>query len=270
MVDCEWIVTNGIGGYASGTIVGVVTRRYHGVLVAALNPPLGRTVLVAKVDESVSVGGDPVPLFANQWNTASSPIEPNGFLHLVRFRLDGTMPVWSYEINGALLEKSIWMAPGSDTTYVRYEYRSGPRPLHLEAKVMANYRDFHQTTHADDWRMAIEPVIGGVRVDAFEGAAPFYLLSDRATIEPRHDWYRNYFLRVEAFRGLDALDDNLYAAHAALDLRERYEAALFEKAGVVGDERLSRLTLAADRFVVRRSVVHARKRADPRVRMGVR
>src|SRR5665811_1157512 len=106
VVDCEWIVTNGIGGYASGTIVGVVTRRYHGVLVAALNPPLGRTVLVAKVDESVSVGGDPVPLFANQWNTASSPIEPNGFLHLVRFRLDGTMPVWSYEINLSLIHIS--------------------------------------------------------------------------------------------------------------------------------------------------------------------
>ena len=79
VIDREWIVTNGIGGYASGTIAGVLTRRYHGLLVAALDPPLGRTVLVAKLDDSVSFGGDPIPLFANQWGDGPSPIEAEGF-----------------------------------------------------------------------------------------------------------------------------------------------------------------------------------------------
>jgi predicted glycogen debranching enzyme len=279
VVDREWIVTNGIGGYASGTIAGVLTRRYHGLLVAALDPPLGRTVLVAKIDDSVSFGGDPIPLFSNQWREGSSPIEPEGFRHLARFHLEGTTQVWSYEVDGALLEKRVWMAPGANTTYVRYKYRSGPRPLRLKAKILVNHRDFHQTTRSDDWRMKVEDVAHGVRVDAFDGAEPIHLLSDSATIEPRHEWYRGYFLSVEAFRGLDTLDDNLYAAHAeaildpgesvtlvatteptplldgsaALAVRTRYEADLIAAATVGSDDRLSRLVLAADQFIVRRS-----------------
>lgn len=279
VVQREWIVTNGIGGYASGTIAGVLTRRYHGLLVAALDPPLGRTVVVAKIDESISLDGDPVSLFSNQWSDGSSLIEPAGFRHLARFRLEGTTPVWSYGVDGALIEKRIWMAPRVNTTYVRYDYCSGSGPLRLEAKILVNHRDFHQTTRSGDWRMAIEAVDDGVRVEAFDGATPIHLLSDGATIEPRHEWYRDYFLGVEAFRGLDALDDNLYAAHAeatlepgesatlvvsteptppldgtvALGERTRYEVALVAAAGVGGDESLSRMVLAADQFIVRRS-----------------
>ena len=279
VIDREWIVTNGIGGYASGTVAGVLTRRYHGLLVAALDPPLGRTVLVAKIDDSVSFGGDLIPLFANQWGDGRAPIEPEGFRHLARFHLEGTTPVWSYEIDGALLEKRVWMEPGANTTYVRYDYRSGPRPLRLKAKILVNHRDFHQTTRSGDWRMKVEDVAHGVRVDAFKGAAPIHLLSDGAMIEPRQEWYRGYFLSVEAFRGLDTLDDNLYAAYveatlepggsvtlvastepapsldgsAARAVRMRYETDLIEAATVGSDDRLSRLVLAADQFIVRRS-----------------
>ena len=279
VIEREWIVTNGIGGYSSGSIAGVLTRRYHGLLVAALDPPLGRTVLVSKIDDTVSLGEDPVPLFANQWGDALAPIEPDGFRHLAGFHLEGTTPVWSYEIAGAELEKRVWMTPGANTTYVRYDYQSGPRTLRLGAKVLVNHRDFHHTTHAGDWRMAIEDVADGIRIDAFDGAAPIHLLSESATIEPRHEWYRDYFLSVEAFRGLDALDDNLYAAQLeatlepgesvtlvasteatplldgaeALAVRTRYEADLIGAASVNGDALLERLVLAADQFVVRRS-----------------
>ncbi|MEA3501276.1 MAG: amylo-alpha-1,6-glucosidase [Actinomycetota bacterium] len=279
VIDREWIATNGVGGYASGTIAGVLTRRYHGLLVAALDPPLGRTVLVTKIDESASFGGEQTPLFANHWRDGISPVEPDGFRHLTRFHLDGATPVWSYGIDAAIIEKRIWMEPGQNTTYVRYDYRSGPRPLRLEAKIMVNYRDFHQTTRSGDWRMKVEDITHGVRVDAFDGAASIYVLSDGATIDPRHEWYRDYYLSVEAFRGLDTLDDNLYAANAtatlepgdsitlilstepaslldggaALDVRKRYEADLISAASVDGDDLLSRLVLAADQFIVRRS-----------------
>jgi predicted glycogen debranching enzyme len=279
-VGREWIVTNGIGGYASGTIAGVVTRRYHGLLVAALDPPLARTVLVTKIDTSVTLDGESVPLFSNQWDDGASPIEPKGFEHLTGFRLGGTTPVWSYEIDDARVEERVWMASGANTTYTMYDYVSGSRPLHLEGKVLANYRDFHQTTRSGDWHMAIGEVTDGIRIDAFDGATPIHVLSNDATIEPRHEWYRNYFLSMEAFRGLDSLDDNLYAAHfhadlepgesvtivlstepdpqidgaAALTERTRYESGLVDMAGVENDERLTRLVLAADQFVVQRSL----------------
>ncbi len=277
-IDREWVVTNGTGGYASGTVAGVLTRRYHGLLVAALDPPLGRTVLVSKIDDSVSFGGRQIPLFANRWSDGSSPVEPDGFRYLTCFHLEGMTPVWSYEVDGAMLEKRIWMGPGANTTYVKYDYISGRGALCLEAKILVNYRDFHQTTRSGDWQMSVEAVADGVRVDAFDGAAPIFLLSDGATIDPRHEWYRDYYLSVEAFRGLDTLDDNLYAAHAAgilepgesvtlvlssepaplldgeaaLAVRKRYEAGLVDEASVEGDDLLTRLVLAADQFIVKR------------------
>jgi predicted glycogen debranching enzyme len=279
VIGREWIVTNGIGGFSSGTVAGVLTRRYHGLLVAALDPPLGRTVLVAKIDDSVSFGGRQTPLFANRWSDGSAPVEPDGYRHLTRFHLEGTTPVWSHEIDGAVLDKRIWMEAGANTTYVKYDYRSGPGALRLEAKILVNYRDFHQTTRSGDWQMNVEDVADGVRVGAFDRAAPIFLLSDGAAIDPRHEWYRDYYLSVEAFRGLGTLDDNLYAANveaslkpgesvtlvlstepaplldgaAALAAREQYEIDLVSAASVEGDEFLTRLVLAADQFIVKRS-----------------
>ena len=279
VIDREWLVTNGLGGYASGTIAGVLTRRYHGLLVAALDPPLGRTVLVAKIDDSITLGKDSISLFSNQWNTELSPVGPDGFRHLARFHLEGTTPVWAYEIDDATVEKRVWMAPDANTTYAQYTYRSGPCPLRLDGKILVNYRDFHNTTRSGDWHMAVEAVPHGVRIDAFDGATPIQLLSNAATIEPHHEWYRNYFLGLEAFRGLDALDDNLYAAHfvaclepgesvtlvmstestptldgaTALRDRTRYETDLVDAAAVGSDGVLARLVLAADQFIVRRS-----------------
>src|SRR5712691_2171086 len=88
----EWLVTNGIGGYASGTIAGGMSRRYHGLLIAALQPPVGRTHLVACLDETVRYGSADFELATHRW--ASGAVEPKGFQHIEEFRLDGTTPVW--------------------------------------------------------------------------------------------------------------------------------------------------------------------------------
>ena len=86
--DREWLVTNGIGGFASGTVAGLATRRYHGLLVAALKAPLGRTLLVAKFEESAQYGGTEYPLSTDRW--ADGTVGPRGFIYLERFRLEGT------------------------------------------------------------------------------------------------------------------------------------------------------------------------------------
>jgi predicted glycogen debranching enzyme len=119
----EWLVTNGIGGFASGTISGNPTRRYHGLLIAALNPPVGRTQLVAKVEETASYDGTDCALATNRW--VSGTVEPQGYVHLQSFRLEGTVPVWQFAIGDALLEKRIWMRHGENTTYVQYSLTRG-------------------------------------------------------------------------------------------------------------------------------------------------
>ena len=122
----EWLVTNGIGGFASGTVSGNLTRRYHGLLVAALHPPVGRMQLVAKLDEIAVMTALDYALGTNRW--ASGAIEPQGYVHIESFRLDGTTPVWRFAIGDALLEKRVWMRHGENTTYVQYTVLRGSQP----------------------------------------------------------------------------------------------------------------------------------------------
>jgi predicted glycogen debranching enzyme len=212
----EWLVTNGIGGYASGTISGNLTRRYHGLLIAAFHPPLGRTQLVAKLEETASYDGRDYALATNRW--VSGTVEPQGYLSIESFRLEGTTPVWRFALADALLEKRIWMRQDENTTYVQYSLLRGSGSVRLAAKALVNYRDFHSSTHASDWRMKIESVERGVQITAYEGAVPFYLLSADAKFEARHEWYRDYFLPLERYRGLDDHEDHLLASTASLEL----------------------------------------------------
>jgi predicted glycogen debranching enzyme len=205
----EWLVTNGIGGFASGTAAGTSTRRYHGLLMASLQPPTDRTLLVAGVDETVRFGGTSFPLATNRW--LSGDVSPKGYLQMESFHLEGTKPVWRYALADALLEKRVWMKQGENTTFVEYTLARGNSPVEIEGKILVSYRDFHATTHGDGWQMRIEPVEKGIRVVAFEGATPFFLKSASAAFEPRHEWYRDFFLPAERERGLDDHEDRLLA-----------------------------------------------------------
>jgi len=90
----EWLATNGLGGFASGTIAGTLTRRYHGLLIAALHPPLERTLLVTKLDETATYRGATYALASNRWK--DDYVDPHGFELIERFALEGTTPVWHF------------------------------------------------------------------------------------------------------------------------------------------------------------------------------
>lgn len=205
----EWLVTNGLGGYASGTVAGTTTRKYHGLLVAALDPPVNRVVLVNSIDESARYLESVFPLGANRWK--SGFVSPRGFLQIESFHLEGSKPVWRYALADALLEKRVWMAQGENTTYVQYSLLRGRAPVEISGKVLVNYRGSHGTTHPANWQMRIDEVEHGLRVKAFDDAAAFYLKCPLASWTPRHEWYRDFFLSAEHERGLDDSEDRLYA-----------------------------------------------------------
>ena len=225
----EWLVTNGIGGFASGTIANMLTRRYHGLLMAALKPPLGRTLLLAKLDETAEYdgiypdSGRFYPLFTNRWE--DGVVEGNGHHHLNRFHLEGTTPVWTFGLANALLEKRVWMQPGANTTYIQYRLARATGPLSLSIKALVNHRDYHSTTIMNDWTPQVEAAAisggAGLRIRLFDDAAPLYLFSDRATFTPQFDWYEDLFLPVEEFRGQrDVSEDHIYAAQLLATLRQ--------------------------------------------------
>jgi predicted glycogen debranching enzyme len=278
----EWLCTNGIGGFASGTVAGLLARRYHGLLVAALQPPLGRTLLVAKADETVEYDGQASPLAANRW--ADGAVDPPGYRAIERFRLEGTTPVWTFACADALLEKRIFMEQGANTTYVRYRLLRARAPLVLDLTLLVNYRDYHGSTRGPGWHMHVEPVPGGLRVTAYDGARPILLLARGAAFEATHSWYLGFTLAREQERGLEAREDHLHAgiARARLDpggeltlvcsaeaapspdgeaawqRRQRHEEDLRTRWRAVAPATrptpawVDQLVLAADQFVVRR------------------
>ena len=205
----EWLVTNGIGGYAFGTIAGHQTRCYHGLLVAALQPPLGRTLLVAKLDETARYASEEFALFTNRW--ADGTVAPEGYRNIERFHLEGTTPVWTFALADALLEKRIFMQSGANTTYVLYRLVRASSPVELSIKVLADYGEEHCVTVGRTQPMEVTPVERGLQVVAFEGATPFYVLSDSATARPAKDWYRNFDLAAERARGLPDRTDHFFA-----------------------------------------------------------
>ena len=206
----EWLVTNGIGGYASGTVGGALTRRYHGLLVAAEKPPVERTLLLAKLAERVQIDGRWVDLDLNHWAGGSS--SPLGNLHLESFVLEGTVPCWTWAVGHVRLEKRVWMEQGENTTYVQYRLAAAPGPVTLSLQALVNHRDHHATMGRGDSQARVEPVTGGVRVEVIQDDVPLFLIADGAEVKLAHVWYRAFTLQAETERGLDDREDHLLAA----------------------------------------------------------
>ena len=202
----EWLETNGLGGFASGTVAGANTRRYHGLLTAALNPPGGRMLLLSKLEETLVLGERRMDLSTNEYDGA---VHPNGYLNLSAFRLD-PFPTLTYEVEGVKLEKSLFMLAGSNTVQIEYrllESPAGSKPQ-LELRPLIAFRDYHATTHENG---ALNPQIQNqnnlVSVQPYGSLPRLYFAHNAETAAPEGYWYRNFLYRRERERGLDAKED---------------------------------------------------------------
>ena len=283
-LNIEWLVTNGLGGYAFSTIVSANTRRYHGLLVAAPASPRERIVMLSKLDEEVESDGVSYYLGTNEYTPAT--IHPCGFVHLEEFQLEDGLPVWTFRGGEWELEKRLWMAYGQNTTYISYTLTRSPHPVTLTLRPLVNYRNFHQETKGRvDWDfLRIESDEPGYSIlRAFDGAHP-YTLRTVPQMEhiPTGVWYWNFLHRRERERGLDYTED-LYApgvlrrqlapAETQLFMVSCEPANLLDVNGLrvleherarrrgllarakVTDEReeIQQLVLAADQFIVQRA-----------------
>ncbi len=271
----EWIITNGLGGYASSTIIGANTRAYHGLLVASLKPPMSRMLLLSKLEEEVDIDGTKFPLSVNKYRGA---IHPEGHHHLRQFRLKD-FPTFTYELGDAIVEKKVFMKQGENTTVVSYTIQKAPRELSLSIYPLLNCRHPGARTYeSSSWNFEQTPEGNSVSIRPFEGAPPIFLLSDRAAYSSSGYWYRNFIYDLELERGYpaeeDAYNSGVFTAklgqgerllvaasdqrreiseivNAEIDeLSRRHE--LLSKASI-GDEFLSYLVEAADQFIVSRS-----------------
>jgi predicted glycogen debranching enzyme len=129
----EWLVTNGLGGYASGTVAGVVTRRYHGLLIASLPAPLGRLVMLNHLLERVRLPDRHVYWLGDE-DEVAGPNAAERADHLVEFRLELGLPVWRYTLKGCTIEKRLLMPYGQNTVHVTYHLLEGDGALRLSLR----------------------------------------------------------------------------------------------------------------------------------------
>ncbi len=271
----EWIEANGIGGWASGTVSGCHTRRYHGLLVAATRPPGGRMVLLSKLPETLVVGDDRFELDVNRYTGA---VHPRGHELMERFSLD-PFPTFVYRAGGVRLRKTIAAVHGENTTVLVYEVLEAPGSFTLELSPLIAYRDTHGLQRANAAiRFADTSFKNGVfRARPYDRAPELFLQASRATFEARPDWYFRFEYARESERGLDAHEDLFsYGAFrrelgtgdrfgviaSTGDVAGRDPFALLDKqrarrtiaADIVAkDDDVARtLALSADAFVVRR------------------
>ncbi|MBL8242458.1 MAG: glycogen debranching enzyme family protein [Bryobacterales bacterium] len=275
----EWLETNGLGGFASGTVSGIHTRRYHGLLTSALQPPAGRMLLVAKFEDTLVVDGYRVELSANRYVGA---VHPQGFEYLREFRLD-PFPTWVYEIGNARVEKRVFMVHGKDATVVEYEVTGLCENCHLEVRPLVAYRDYHATTHSNE---AIDRGFeweeeGLVSVQLYEGLPRVFFGADYRSCEPTGHWYHRFEYEEEKARGLDSQEDlfqpfvlhfdlsqspkavvivsrEALPAHQATALREkeRVRRQALRRQSPIADPFLEDLTEASAQFLVRRGEGH--------------
>ncbi|MBA2620452.1 MAG: glycogen debranching enzyme family protein [Acidobacteria bacterium] len=271
----EWLETNGIGGFASGTISGANTRRYHSLLTAATAPPLGRLTMLSKFEETLFVGGAPVEFSANQY---LDRIYPEGYKYLTSFRL-APFPVWTFKIETVEIEKKIFMAHGENTTIVEYKIKNQDADLkiELELKPLLSFCDYHALQHETaDFDANYETAENLVTVKPYAHLPPLYFAHNSQTIEKTAFWYRNFEYAIERERGFDSREDLFQPFSLKFDLskgsaiviastmqKSIADARKFEdneierrenliKTANAEDDFTKQLALAADQFIVSR------------------
>ena len=267
----EWLETNGIGGFSSSTVIGLNTRRYHGLLTAATKPPVGRLVLLSKLEETLVIDGRRYELSANQY---PGVIHPQGFNYQTDFRLD-PFPVFSYEIEGLRLQKTLFMVQGENTTVIQYQLLDTTSQAELELRPLIAFRDYHSTTHENDALNRHVQIEDGLATMKPYGDLPsLHLAHNARAIDTNGFWYRNFQYAVEQERGLDFVEDLFSPCMLTFDLAstatviastephdygqaDAYRIAEISRRNAhvtsSANETIKALTTAAEQFIVTRS-----------------
>ena len=194
----EWIITNGIGGFASSTIIGANTRKYHGLLVAPLTPPARRNLILSKLDESIEINGEKYNLFTNICTNYIS----DGYKYLTEFEKD-YLPKFTYDVNGIKVTKTICMKYGENTVVVRYAVKNTDKKVKMTFAPIVNFRDFHtmNTNHNFDIRQEVQDTKVKFIIDG-QSCCPIYMyMTEGKYIHHDNDIFKNMYYIEEDKRG---------------------------------------------------------------------
>lgn len=202
----EWLTTNGLGGFASGTLSGSVSRRYHGLLVAALPAPLGRTVMLSRLQEKLIIDNE--IHFLNDQELIDNPASKS-CLYLEEFRLDMGLPVWVYQIDNFILEKRILLQRARNTLLINYTLLEAPASLEIELRPAVHFRPLEaavdqDTVDANEYTLTAKANTYQVRGGDYPPLLMQMVGGDHSFNIDNHRWDNIYF-RLEYERGYESV-----------------------------------------------------------------
>jgi predicted glycogen debranching enzyme len=203
------LVTDGLGGFAMGTVGGLRTRRYHGLLIVATEPPIGRRLGLAALDPALVIDGRRYELATREWS--SGVVAPQGYRYLTSFDLTEGVPRWRWQVSDVVLEAEVAMLHGRPVTGVIHRLVSATRPVRLELAAVATWRDVLGERSASG-DVPVAPADDGFAFDnAYRVRGPGY--------QAAGEWWNGSYQREEAARGLNALEDLCHAGTFTVDLQ---------------------------------------------------
>ena len=227
LVSREWLVTNGLGGYASGTVSGVATRRYHGLLIAAMSAPLGRMMMLNHLSEQIRLEDGTIVLLGGEEHVPK--LQVHGASYLKEFRLENGLPVWRYKVNGAIVEKRLFMPRYQNTVHVTYRMLEGKEPLRLKLLPSVHFRShdapvssqlpksFELRVVDDRYELSAGPELPTLRLTTYGTRTAF-------TIERRY--LREMLFRIEESRGYESVGDQWSPGYFRFDLAPGLDASI--------------------------------------------
>ncbi len=216
----EWIITNGIGGFASSTIIGCNTRKYHGLLIAAMTPPARRFLVLSKIDEAIQIENAKYNLYTNMTKDYIS----DGYKYLEEFEKE-YIPIFSYKVEDVTIKKMICMQYGENTVCILYKVKNGNKKAKLTLAPIMNFRDFHQTStnHEFNIRQRVNTNKIRIAVDDNTGTPIYIYCNDGHYIEYNNDTFRNMYYIEEEKRGLEAVENHAVIGRYEVELEPNTE-----------------------------------------------
>ena len=220
----EWLITNGLGGFASSTIIGANTRKYHGLLIAPLTPPARRYLILSKVDESIQIGENKYDLYTNVGENYIS----QGYKYQEKFEKD-IFPTYTYKVEDVQISKTICMEQGREMVGVCYKIKNSNKISKLTLAPIVNFRDFHtmSTDHIFDVRQQINGTKVKLVIDGKSDFPVYMNLSEGRYIEHQNDTFRDMFYIEEQKRGFYPKENHSVTGVYEVDLQPNEEKEIY-------------------------------------------
>lgn len=231
-IEKEWLVTNGMGGYASSTIICANTRRYHGLLVASMNPPVQRHLIISKIDESILMADGKI---YNIHTFSTKDYVMDGFNYMQSFKKD-IIPIFTYNVKDIFIEKKVCMVYGKNTTIITYKINNGRNMMVFRLFPLVNSRDHHYESSKWNLKFKSKRLSNGVLLNPENTNINISIYSSCGIYNELIDcWFNNMYYEKEEERGLNAYEDHYIPGNFEVEVKP-YEQKIVTIVCTVEDE----------------------------------